>query len=408
MRFYPTAAAAQGAGYRACKRCRPDAAPGSPEWNIRADVVGRAMRLIADGVVDRDGVSGLSAELGYSQRQLDRLLRAELGAGPLALARAQRAQTARILIETTAMSFADVAFASGFGSIRQFNDTVREVFAVTPTELRRTHGALPQEPGVLHLRLARREPFDSAHLWRFLAARCIEGIEWSGTVDSGEMFYARTMVLPGGPATVEVRPAAGHVGATVRLTSLADLAPAVRRLRALLDLDADPVAIDGALAGLGGAGMRLPGTVDGWELAVRAIVGQQVSVSSARRTLARLVRGFGHGAVPERELVAELDPATLPMPRTRAGALVDLASSGVRLDVGADRGETVRGLLAVRGIGPWTAGYIAMRALGDPDVFLDRDVAVVRALRLLGIDLSAANRWAPWRSYAVVRLWGSG
>jgi AraC family transcriptional regulator of adaptative response / DNA-3-methyladenine glycosylase II len=217
MRFYRSAAAAQEAGFRACKRCRPDASPGSPEWNIRADMVGRAMRLIADGVVDRDGVEGLARRLGYEQRQVRRLVTAELGAGPLAIARAQRAQTARILTETTALPLSEIAFAAGFASIRQFNATIREVFAVTPTDLRQARGRVRQTrrllppppadaaaPGLIRLRLAYRVPIDGERMLGYLGARAILGVE-----ELREGRYRRTIMLPNGPGILSLAPAAG-------------------------------------------------------------------------------------------------------------------------------------------------------------------------------------------------------
>ncbi|PZF93615.1 bifunctional transcriptional activator/DNA repair enzyme AdaA, partial [Micromonospora deserti] len=289
VRFFPSAAAAQGAGLRACRRCRPDAAPGSPLWDVRADVVGRAMRLIADGVVDRDGVPGLAARLGYTERHLHRMLRAEMGAGPLALARAQRAQTARTLIETTALGMAEIAFAAGFGSVRQFNDTVREVYGVAPSELRTALGRCPAPggAGTITLRLAYRPPLHARALLDFLALRALPGVE---EVRDGT--YRRGLRLPHGAGEAALTPADGHVAATLRLTDMRDLAPAVARCRRLLDLDADPTAVDGtladdpALAAVVAAepGIRLPRAVDGFEMAVRAIVGQQVSVASARTT----------------------------------------------------------------------------------------------------------------------------
>jgi AraC family transcriptional regulator of adaptative response / DNA-3-methyladenine glycosylase II len=267
VRFFATAAAAHHAGFRACKRCRPDASPGSPEWNARADVVARAMRLVADGVVDREGVGGVARRLGYSERQLHRQLVAELGVGLLALARAQRAQTARVLIETTDLPFAQVAFAAGFGSIRQFNDTVREVFAMAPGDLRhRRRVANVSAPGVVVVRLPYREPFAASELFEFLAARAIEGVE-----DASARHYRRTLRLAHGGGVVTLRPGDGHVLCELRLDDVRDLATAVARSRALLDLDADPVAVDEQLgrdAVLGPwvrktPGIRVPGTVDG-------------------------------------------------------------------------------------------------------------------------------------------------
>lgn len=433
MRFYPTAAAAQTAGFRACKRCRPDATPGSPAWNARADMVGRAMRLIADGVVDREGVAGLARRLGYSERHLTRQLTTEVGAGPLALARAQRAQTARVLVETTDLSFGELAFAAGFASIRQFNDTVREVFAATPTELRaaaRTRGRGPTGGGALSLRLPYRAPFDAAGLFSFLGTRAVPGVEsWDGTT------YRRTLRLPHGTGTLALTPAEGHVACTLRLDHLADLATAVARARRIADLDADPVAVadvlgaDPLLAPLvaRSPGLRVPGTVDGAELAVRAVLGQQVSVAGARTLAGRLVAACGEPLAdaadglthlfPSSAALADLDPALLAMPQARRRALLGLclalADGDVVIDPGADRAELDARLRALPGIGPWTTSYISLRALGDPDAFLPTDLGVRHALEGLGspgdpITAAAlAERWRPWRSYALLHLWAS-
>src|ERR1700742_1432899 len=242
VRFYPTAAAAQRAGFRACKRCRPDASPGSPEWNIRDDVVARAMRLIADGTVDREGVRGLAAHLGYTTRQVERLLQAEVGAGTLALARAQRAQTARLLIETTELPFGDVAFAAGFSSIRQFNDTVRLVFESTPSDLRKRaaarFGPHTTSPGTVCLRLPVRTPFAYEGVFGHLAAGAVPGCE---EVRDGA--YRRSLRLPAGNAVVALTPAVDHVRCLLTLEDFRDLTTAIARCRRLLDLDADPEAV---------------------------------------------------------------------------------------------------------------------------------------------------------------------
>jgi AraC family transcriptional regulator, regulatory protein of adaptative response / DNA-3-methyladenine glycosylase II len=439
VRFYPSAAGAQRAGFRACKRCRPDASPGSPEWNVRQDVVARAMRMIGEGVVDRDGVAGLARRLAYSPRQLNRLLLSEVGAGPLALARAQRAQTARVLVETTELPVSHVAFAAGFASVRQFNDTIRQVFACTPTELRRHRRDGPSESSdTLSLRLAHRLPFDAAGTLAFLAHRAVPGLE-AGTSTQ----FARTLTLPHGSGTVELVPEAGHVRARLRLDDLRDLTPAVQRCRHLLDLDADPVAVtdhlrrDAVLGPLArrAPGLRVPGTVDPHELAVRAVVGQQVSVASARRVLGRLVAEHGSalstpyapGApalthrFPDMAVLAALDPDRLPLPRRRARTVVTLAQAlaggglvegDFALDVGSDA-EAARAVLrTVPGIGPWTADYIAVRGLGHPDVMLSGDLGVRHALAHLGLASTPAavdelaRRWRPWRSYATLHLWG--
>jgi AraC family transcriptional regulator of adaptative response / DNA-3-methyladenine glycosylase II len=432
VRFFPTPAAAQEAGFRACKRCRPDAAPGSPDWNARADLVARAIRLIGDGVVEREGISGLSRRLGYSTRQLHRLVFAELGTGPLRLALAHRIQNARALLETTDMPITDVAWASGFGSIRQFNDRIREVYATTPTELRAQArkswaGALPARPGTIAARLSYRPPIDLPVLLDFLGQRAVPGVEeYDGST------YRRVLRLPHGPGLVSVssevpsipRP---YVSVQLRLDDVRDYATAVARLRSLLDLDADPSAVGTCFAGdpvvgplvLSRPGLRLPGTVDAEELAVRAILGQQVAVAGARVLARRLVQAHGEPlaepegqlttAFPSMAVLCHADPGSLPLPRRRAAALLraatDVNEGRLTLDPGTDRDEAEAKLLATPGIGPWTASYIRMRALGDPDVFLASDLAITKAL---GPDpVPNAEAWKPWRSYATVHLWSS-
>ena len=424
--FFRTAAAAQVAGLRACKRCRPDATPGSPEWNLRADVVGRAMRLIGDGVVDREGVTGLAKRLHFSERHLHRQLVAEVGAGPQALARARRAETARILIETTSLKMADIAFAAGFTSIRQFNDTVREVFAVTPGELRRdTAHDVPAAAASISLRLPYRGAFDGSHVLAFLGERAVPGVEaWDGSI------YRRSLRLPNGTGTIALSLGGDHVRCDLALNDLRDLTSAVGRGRALLDLDADPSAITETLASdprLRGEverrpGLRVPGSVDGAEIAVRAVLGQQISVRGARTLAARLVDAYGEpldrpaGEVthlfPAATTLAEASLAEVGMPDSRRRCVRDLMSAVARgevvLDEGADRAEVRERLLAVRGIGPWTASYLQMRALRDPDAFLPTDLGVVKGAVKLGIGGPlevSSERWRPWRAYAVQYLW---
>jgi AraC family transcriptional regulator of adaptative response / DNA-3-methyladenine glycosylase II len=455
--FYPTAAAAQQGGFRACKRCRPDASPGSPEWNVRSDAAGRAMRLIADGVVDRSGVSGLASRLGYSPRQVGRLLSAEVGAAPLALARAQRARTARILIETTELPMGDVAFAAGFASIRQFNATMAEVYDIPPRALRDraarrdpgprrgrrevaravAAGSPPAEAaggaatGLLRLRLPFRPPIDLERVLSYLAARAIAGLE-----EGSARHYRRTISLPNGSGVLSLRavPGASWVECSLALSDLRDTTAAVQRARRLLDLDADPAAVTAFFASgpvigpLAAAcpGRRSVGAVDGNEIAIRAVLGQQVSVAAARRLGARLAELCGPPRpapdgepdpltrlFPDPAAIAALDPAVLPMPAARARTVITLAealaSGAISLDPGADRDEVSARLLALPGIGLWTAGYIRMRALSDPDVYLPGDVGVVRALARLGGAAGGpgAEAWRPWRSYAVHHLWAT-
>ncbi len=447
MHFYATAAAAQQAGFRACLRCRPDATPGSPEWNIRADVVARAMRLIRDGVVDRVGVEGLADRLGYSTRQLNRLITAEVGTGPLAIARAQRSQTARILLETTDLAITHIAFAAGFASVRQCNETVRQIFADTPSGLRaratKAARAKPGTPGAalpqgVRLRLPCRRPFSPASVLDFLGQRALPGVE---SLDGAT--YRRSLRLPHGHGVVALTAPEGdgdagpaYVEGELRLSDLRDLTTAVSRCRQLLDLDADPVAVWEALRGdpLVGPvverdpGRRVPGAADGFELAVRAVIGQQVSVPGARTVAGRLVQAAGD-VLPEADGgvthlfptpaalidLARHDPAAFAMPAGRRRALVALAEAveagDVVIDPGADPTELRRSLIDLPGIGPWTAEYVAMRALRDPDAFMPSDLGIRRGAAALGLPDDPAGlaalteAWRPWRSYAMVHIW---
>jgi AraC family transcriptional regulator, regulatory protein of adaptative response / DNA-3-methyladenine glycosylase II len=432
VEFYSTAAAAQQAGFRACRRCLPDSVPGSPEWNLRADLAGRAMRLITDGIVEREGVPGLATRLGYSERHVTRVLTVELGAGPLALARAHRAHSARLLIETTAMPLADIAFAAGFASVRQFNDTIRAVFATTPTGLRKAaeRRTTPTTPGKVTLRLPYRDPFDYDSLLTFLAARSIPGVE--SIVDGS---YGRTMRLAHGTGTAWLTPAPGRIDATLALTDMRDLGSAVARLRRLMDLDADPGAV-GEILGADPAleaqirknpGLRLPGAVDGAEIVTRALIGQQITVAAARTALSTLTATLGTPLpTPDGDLtmlfptpaaIAEKGAEILRGPGRRINTILTvneaLAAGELDVHVGADPTELSHTLQQFNGVGPWTAGYVLMRVLGAPDVLLTGDVALRKGAANLGLPAtpealeSHANTWRPWRSYASMHLWSA-
>lgn len=415
VRFYPTAAAAQTSGFRACRRCRPDAAPGSAEWNVRADVVGRAMRMIGDGVVDREGVPGLAGRLGYSARQVQRQLTAELGAGPVALARAQRAHTARVLLQTTDLPVTEIAFAAGFASVRQFNDTVKAVYALTPTALRAAapqRGTARATPAAgIPLRLAHRGPYQAAPVFDLLADQAVPGIE-EVTGERGTRTYRRTLRLPHGTAIVAVEEAfsraagtggasagavhrGGWLDARLHLTDLRDLTTAVQRLRRLFDLDADPYAVDDRLARdprlaplvAARPGLRSPGAADPEEFAVRALVGRPGAerlVERYGKTLDAACGRLTHVFPAPADLAAEPGPL---------GALATaLADGALRVDAGADRDDAEAALLALPGIDARTAALIRMRALGDPDVPLP------------GEPEPSLDDWRPWRSYATHHL----
>jgi AraC family transcriptional regulator of adaptative response / DNA-3-methyladenine glycosylase II len=438
--FYRTAAAAHEAGLRACKRCQPDAVPGSPDWNLRDDLASRAMRLISDGVVEREGVPGLARHLGYTTRHLTRVLVAELGAGPLALARAHRAQTARTLLVGTDLSIADVAFAAGFSSIRQFNDTVQAVYEMTPSEIRSkwlkpSLGSSLSRPGAeevstsstrgeattINLRLPARAPFDGAGLMRFFAGHAVPGLE-----TATDERFERAVRLPHGIGHVSIELASSGTGinCTARLDSVADVSTLVARVRRLFDLDADSFAIDEALgadetlAPLVAAvpGIRLPGSLDAEETLFRTLIGQQISVAAARTVLGRLTAELGtDGLFPTAAQLAEHGAEVLRGPasriRTVVGVAEALASGDLELDVATPVDEFEAALVRLPGVGPWTAGYLAMRVLGNPDVLLTSDLVILQSAAALGLPGTArglatyGERWAPWRSYAALHLW---
>jgi AraC family transcriptional regulator of adaptative response / DNA-3-methyladenine glycosylase II len=434
VRFYRHAASAEAAGFRPCKRCRPELSPGDPGWDLRGDLIGRALRLIDDGGADEDGVAGLARRLHITERHLHRLFVTELGVGPLAVARTRRLLLAKQLLTETVLPVTDVAFAAGFGSVRQFNATMRETYGFTPSELRATAGGLTRAarredaattpttvagaegaqagPAVLRLRLHGREPYDVEGVFTFLASRAIPGLEVADATS-----YSR--VVPGG--TITLTPQRGHLALDVSVADTRQLARIVARCRRLLDLDADPAAIADALGRTSLAplvaarpGLRVPGTFDGFELAVRAVVGQQISVAGARTLLGRIVAtagartADGHLFPTAAELLAaELDG--LGLTTRRIATLKELASRVdgglIDLDGAQDPAEAVRELLAIPGIGPWTASYIALRALRDPDAWPTGDLVLDRRMAALDIPKEHLERWRPWRAYAALHLW---
>ncbi|WP_205547890.1 DNA-3-methyladenine glycosylase 2 family protein [Leucobacter sp. wl10] len=451
-RFFPSAAACVAAGFRACKRCRPDALPGTRDWDVRGDLVARAVRRIRDGAVDAVGVAGLAAELAVSERHLRRMMIEEIGAGPLQLARTRRAHAARALIEQTDLPLIDVAFAAGFGSVRQFGDTMREEFGIAPSSVprRRAGAAAPDsdaggpasdERPALALRLRTRAPFDAAAIRTHLEAHAVAGRD---VVETGGA-TAHAVDVPGGTAVArldwpevpsvaaQLRGGASTLGIPLTLTlpRLSDAMPAIQVVRRLLDLDADPVqvgdalAVDPLLAGLLSRrpGLRLPAARQPGEFALGTVLGQQVSIAAARTLQARLAAAFASPAAPAVPgFLAAPDPGLvaacgadelrerLGLTRARAETLRSLAAaldSGLDLGPGAERARARAELLAMRGIGPWSTEIIALRALGDPDAYPAGDLILRRALGA-GTAREAerlAETWRPFRGYAAQHLW---
>jgi AraC family transcriptional regulator of adaptative response / DNA-3-methyladenine glycosylase II len=439
VRFFLTAAGAQEAGFRPCKRCRPDAVPGSADWNVRADIVGRAMQLIRDGIVDREGVSGLAARLGYSTRQVQRQLNAALGAGPIALAQAERCHTARILLRSTDMQASDIAFAAGFSSVRQFNDTMRRIYGATPSELRAARPgrssrfesvAAPDGSAGVVRRLAYRGPYAATETFDYLERHAIPGIE-ELVGERGTRLYRRTMRLPHGSCVVEIHEETGDgwLECRLHLTDLRDLITASQRMRRLFDLDADPYAVAERLkenAALGRLvalrpGVRSPGSGDPHEPAILAVLGQGLTASAGRRFGATLVAAYGErlerpsGGLthlfPRADDLAGASLEELGIAASHRAALrtlcASLAEGRVTLEVGADRRQAQEDLSRLPGITTRTIGYIGMRALSDPDVMLADDAAVLAGMRRCGVSMADAVAWRPWRSYAMHLFWSA-
>ena len=434
VRFYPTAAAAMDAGFRPCLRCRPEAAPGTPAWGGTSATVSRGLRLIDEGALDDAGNAALGDRLGVTDRHLRRLFLRHVGATPQRVAETRRLLLAKQMLTDTELRMSDIAMAAGYGSIRSFNDHIRRVFDRTPTSLRgRGSGdrAGVGLPGMV-LRLTYREPFDWSGLLNFVARRATPGVE----AVSGET-YMRAVRVGDAVGTLTVCQAEGEPALVcgITLAQQTSLLPIVARLRRMFDLEADPAEITGALVDdadighlvRGNPGQRLPGAWDPFEAAVRAIVGQQVSVAGATTVMGRIVERYGSGIdtelpgltrlFPAPETLAELDDAHMPMPRIRAGAIRELAarvaSGSIRLDAATDHGALREQLQTIRGIGPWTAEYVTMRALSDPDAFLASDLILMRIAEERFGDPNAAalirraERWRPWRAYAGLHLWRS-
>jgi len=435
VRFFPSAAAAAEAGFRPCLRCRPEAAPGTPAWRGTAATVSRALRLIAEGALDDGTVEQLAARLGIGPRHLTRLFIRHLGASPRAVGQTRRLLFAKKLIDETGLSLAQVAMASGFGSIRRFNAVFQQVYKATPGALRqaaRRRGAAGS-PGPLTLRLGFRPPFDWPTIIGYLRTRAIPDVE---AVDADR--YRRSILLDGRAGRIEVRPVTGRsqLELLVAHPDARALFTIVERVRRLFDLDADPAEItqhlqqDHRLSALVGArpGLRLPGAWDGFELAVRAILGQQVTVKGASTLAGRLAAAYGErldfGAdrdlerlFPTAERLAGADLAEIGLPKARAGAIRALAQAvcdgRVSFDSALGADALARALTQLPGIGGWTAQYVAMRALHEPDAFPADDLGLLRAAENLGLakspkELSAsAEVWRPWRAYAAIHLWHS-
>jgi AraC family transcriptional regulator of adaptative response / DNA-3-methyladenine glycosylase II len=429
IRYFLSAAAAAEAGLRPCLRCRPEVAPGSPAWIGSSVTVGRALRLVGEGALDDGSMEDLSQRLGVSPRHLHRLFVQHLGASPAAVARTRRLDFAKQLLTDTHLPMAQVALSSGFQSVRRFNDTFRTLYGRTPSELRRLRPSQVEgADGPYVFRLAYRPPFDWESHLAFLAARSTPGVE-----EVRGLTYRRTFTLHGRQGILEVRPMkpAHALEARVRFPEPSGLLQIVARLRAMFDLSADPAVVarhfrsDPLLGPLVKKyrGLRIPGAWDAFELAVRAILGQQVTVRGATLLAGRLAQRFGsslmaadHGslthAFPPPEALAEADLTGLPRVRAEAiRALSRAVSAGVIPLRGAATGEAlVDGLTSIRGIGDWTAQYVAMRAFNEPDAFPAGDL-VLRCAAGGGRELTPAalakraEAWRPWRAYAAMYLW---
>lgn len=434
VRFYPSAAAARDAGFRPCLRCRPEASPGTPDWQGPSALVARGMQLIEEGVIEDGGVEALAQRLNLSVRQLRRLFAAHLGTTPIRVAQTRRLHFAKKLISETELPMTEVAFAAGYGSIRRFNDVIRTTYERTPTDLRRRKkkAASNGHGGHIRLTLAYRPPFDWPALLDFLAARAIPGVEQI----AGNR-YRRTVQIEkeSGLISIEVVEGQDHLLLNVPPNLSAHLLLISERVRDLFDLGADPMAIaqrfehDPLLRPLvhKHPGLRIPGALSVFEIGVRAILGQQVSVKAANTLAGRIVQAYGtpltdlddNGLThlfPRPEQLAKADLLSIGLTSKRAETVLKFARATIEkripLQKLASLDEAIEALTSIPGIGPWTAHYIAMRGLGEPDAFPAGDLALQRATahrrteRLTESELLARSQgWRPWRAYAAIHLW---
>jgi len=435
--FYSTAAAAGEAGYRPCLRCRPECAPGTPAWEGTSTTVRRGLRLIADGALDDGDIERLSDRLGVTSRHLRRLFNKHLGASPLAVAHTQRLHFAKRLIDQTTLPMADIAIAAGFGSTRRFNDAFRNTYGRTPRELRRRRAVADPSAG-LTVQLPYRSPFSFTRLLQFFATRAIPGVE----VIRDER-YLRSVTIDGVHSIIDLHDDGENVLLTVHAAGTRSLLPIIQRVRGIFDLDASPddvtrvLSRDKLLKGLirKQPGIRVPGVWDGFELTVRAILGQQVSVAAATTLSGRLAKRYGekitvnvpgvddglapHLIFPRAEKLLRARLGDLGIIRSRADTIRRIARAVVDDQITFDPAQNIdefcKSLLAIKGIGEWTAQYIAMRALKDPDAFPHSDLGLLRAFDAPGRDRmkpaelkDRAEAWRPWRAYAALLLWSSG
>ena len=424
--YFPTAAAAADAGYRPCLRCRPELSPGTPAWLGTTSTVSRALRLISENALEDRSVEELAARLGVGSRQLSRLFLRHLGATPVTVEKTRRLHFAKKLIDETSLPMGQIALASGFGSVRRFNAAFRQTYKRTPSELRwRARVAAAQPDNEYLFRLHFRPPFQWEQLLDFLSRRAIPGVE---SVAAGT--YHRTISLNGDSGTLGIS-LSSHSAALDVCISFPEprwLFLIVERVRRIFDLSADPSEITAQLGNdsllsqrvAAMPGLRVPGCWDGFELAVRAILGQQVSVAAASTLAGRLVIAFGKKSnrggtlthlFPQAEILAQANLARIGLPQARAETIRSLAravlAGRINFESVVDLEEFQTHLCAIPGIGNWTAQYIAMRALGDPDAFPAGDLGLLRATSLRSERELAqrAERWRPWRAYAAMYLW---
>jgi AraC family transcriptional regulator of adaptative response / DNA-3-methyladenine glycosylase II len=410
VRYYPTAAAAQDAGYRPCMRCRPERAASLPAWTVSSQTVIRALELINTGYLSTGSIADLARLLGIGARQLNRLFQDELSASPKSIARMQRLQLARQLIDETDMPFSEVALASGYGSLRRFNDEIKRVFGRPPRILRRLPRVVRTGTDIV-LRLPLRQPYDQNWVLEFLARRSLANIE--GVED--RRYYRRVPGRGGDHAEVSAELGEHHAVVTIPAAEARHAGRHLARIRRMFDLDADSATIDAHLAehrvlSVRRGGIRVPGAWDGFELAVRAVLGQQVSVARARDLANAMIERYGDGTFPSPEQLASADVAALGMPGNRGRAISQLARGVIdgtlELHPGMDVGELRERLCAIAGIGPWTAEYVAMRAGRDPDAFPNSDWVVCKYLNATPAQArNLAASWRPWRAYALMYLW---